>query len=64
MKTICRCGSKATFNARFVNGELVTEGEQVAIDGFDSVTYESMCPKCYYEQSNKTKKLTRRINEN
>ena len=64
MKTICRCGSKATFNARFVNGELVTEGEQVAIDGFDSVTYESMCPKCYYEKSNKTKKLTRRINEN
>lgn len=64
MKTICRCGNKATFNARFVNGKLVTEGEQVAIDGFDSVTYESMCPKCYFEKSNKIKKLTRRINEN
>ena len=64
MKTICRCGNKATFNARFVNGDLVTEGEQVAIDGFDSVTYESMCPKCYYRLSDKTKKLVRRINEN
>ena len=64
MKTICRCGNKATFNARFVNGKLVTEGEQVAIDGFDSVTYESMCPKCYFEKNNKIKKLTRRINEN
>lgn len=59
MKTICRCGSKATFNARFVNGKLVTEGEQVAIDGFDSVTYESMCPKCYFKLSGKVKKLTK-----
>ena len=59
MKTICRCGSKATFNARFVNGELVTEGDQVAIDGFDNVTYESMCPKCYFKlkEGNKVLKL-------
>ena len=48
MKTICRCGNKATFNARFIDNKLVTEGDQVAIDGF-GVTYESMCPKCYYK---------------
>ncbi len=59
MKTICRCGSKATFNARFVNGNLATEGEQVAIDGFDSVTYESMCPKCYFKLRGKVKVLTK-----
>ena len=50
MKTICRCGSKAMFNARFINGEITTEGDQVAIDGLNEVTYESMCPKCYYKK--------------
>ncbi len=50
MKTICECGKKATINARFVNGKIVNTGEQVAIDGFDNVTYKSMCPKCYYKK--------------
>ena len=56
MKTICDCGNKATINARFVNDEMVIEGDQVAIDGFDNVTYRSMCPKCYFK---KVKKLTK-----
>lgn len=56
MKTICRCGRKATFNARFINGKLVTEGNQVAIDGFDNITYEAMCPKCYFKLKEKNKK--------
>ena len=42
MKTICRCGSKGMFNLRMVNGEPVFEGEQIAIDGGDVVTYESV----------------------
>ena len=46
LKTICRCGRKAMFNTRIVNGEFIFEGEQVAIDG-TTVTYESLCPKCY-----------------
>ena len=46
LKTICRCGRKAMFNARLVNGEFTFDGEQVAIDG-DQVTYESRCPSCY-----------------
>lgn len=50
LKTICDCGKKATFNARMVNGEFVFDGEQVAIDGEDEVTYESLCPKCYYKK--------------
>lgn len=45
--TICRCGKKAKFNVRKVNGKIVSDGEDVAIDGFDNVTYESMCGKCY-----------------
>jgi thymidine kinase len=46
LKTICRCGKKAMFNGRLVNGKFVFSGEQVAIDG-DKVTYESLCPACY-----------------
>ena len=56
MKTICECGKKATINARFVNQELVIEGDQVAIDGFDDVTYKSMCPKCYFKKVKSLKK--------
>lgn len=50
LETICKCGTKARFNARVVNGKYVNEGEQVAIDGFDNVTYESLCGKCYLKE--------------
>ena len=50
LKTICSCGSKAIFNARYVDGEFCLDGEQVAIDGMNNVTYKSMCPKCYYKK--------------
>lgn len=49
LKTICRCGKKAMFNGRKVNDEFVFDGAQVAIDG-DEVTYESLCPSCYYRE--------------
>jgi thymidine kinase len=49
LKTICRCGRKAMFNARLIDGEFVFDGEQVAIDGAE-VTYESLCPSCYFEE--------------
>ena len=50
LKTICRCGRKAMFNARKMDGKFVFDGEQVAIDGV-RVTYESLCPSCYFEES-------------
>ena len=50
MVTICSCGHKAKFNVRKINGKIVTDGEDVAIDGFSNVTYESMCGKCYIEK--------------
>ena len=53
MKTICKCGRKATFNARMIDGEFVFDGDQVAIDGSQNVTYDSLCPKCYFEQKRK-----------
>lgn len=48
--TICRCGKRAKFNGRIVNGEFVSTGNQVAIDGVDDVQYESLCGKCYLEK--------------
>lgn len=48
--TICRCGKRAKFNGRIVNGEFTSSGEQVAIDGENEVGYESLCGKCYLEK--------------
>ena len=50
LKTICRCGRKAVFNARKVGDTYIFDGDQVAIDGVD-VTYESLCGTCYLEES-------------
>jgi thymidine kinase len=50
LKTICRCGRKAVFNARKVGDAYVFDGDQVAIDGVD-VSYESLCGVCYLEES-------------
>jgi thymidine kinase len=51
LKTICRCGRKAVFNARKVGDIYIFDGDQVAIDG-EAVTYESLCGACYLEESN------------
>lgn len=46
IKSICRCGRKATVNARFDDdGDIVIEGAQVVLGGNDR--YEGMCYKCY-----------------
>ncbi len=47
LKTICRCGRKALFNGRRVNGKYIFKGEQIAIDGENEVEYESLCANCY-----------------
>lgn len=49
LKTICRCGRKAMFNARKFDGEFIFHGDQVAIDGVE-VTYESLCGVCYLNE--------------
>ena len=56
MKTICKCGRKAIYNARFDNGKFITKGSQVAIDGEKNITYISMCAKCYEKEKNKIDK--------
>lgn len=47
MKTVCRCGRKATFNMRMDEaGRRVTEGAQVEIGGNER--YEAVCPLRFY----------------
>ena len=50
LKTICRCGDKAIFNARIIDDTFVFEGTQMAIDD-DHLTYESLCGACYLRHS-------------
>ena len=45
LKAICACGRKATINARFKNGQLVTKGSVVELGGDDK--YKAMCYDCY-----------------
>ena len=49
IKTICKCGIKATVNARINEaGEVITEGSQVMLGGNDS--YIAMCHRCYMNE--------------
>lgn len=50
VEALCWCGKRATHNARIINGEMVTEGEQVVVGDTSaqapfSVTYEVLCRK-------------------
>lgn len=49
IKSVCKCGSKATVNARIdENGRIVTEGDQICIGGNDR--YVAMCRRCYLKR--------------
>lgn len=47
IKMVCRCGRKATVNARIVDGKITREGEQVMLGGNES--YEAMCYSCWHK---------------
>lgn len=48
IKTVCKCGARATYNARFdSNGRMITNGEQIDIGGNEK--YRALCKKCYEE---------------
>lgn len=55
LKTICRCGKKAIFNGRKINGIFVFEGDQISIDNNDQVDYEAMCANCYFKRMEEEK---------
>lgn len=45
IKSICKCGRKASVNARFIDGKITNQGEEILIGAEES--YESMCYLCY-----------------
>lgn len=45
IKSVCKCGRKATCNARLLNNRVVTTGKEILIGGNE--TYESMCFSCF-----------------
>ena len=52
--TICSCGKRARFNARYVNGKFTLKGKEVVIDGScDNVVYHPLCGKCYLNELEK-----------
>lgn len=50
IKCICKCGAKATRNARIVNKRVVTSGKEILLGGDDK--YESMCYSCWLKYQN------------
>ena len=46
IKSVCKCGGKASVNARFVDGKLCTTGDVLAIEK-GNVTYKPMCYNCF-----------------
>ncbi len=57
IRSICRCGHKAIFNIRLIDG-VIDDCNEVIIDAKDgkknsSVVYTPMCRKCYYEAKKK-----------
>lgn len=45
IKSVCACGKKATVNARFIDGKLVTDGEEILLGKEEC--YKAICHNCY-----------------
>lgn len=60
LKCICECGRKATVNARFSNGKLVTTGHIIDIGGDEK--YKAMCYDCYTKLKKQADKENKKKN--
>lgn len=45
IKSVCDCGAKAMVNARFIDGVLTTEGDEIMIGADES--YKCLCYSCF-----------------
>ena len=54
IKSVCRCGRKATINARLSDGQIVTDGKEIDIGGDDR--YVGMCYHCYKKKLHQQQK--------
>lgn len=63
IKSSCPCGNKAIMNARIDgNGDIVTEGNQIDVGGNDK--YITLCRKCFFDRTGKSKKYKNNNLEN
>ena len=51
LPVICDCGNAAIINARIIDGNITTEGEQVCIGGDEK--YKAYCYSCWKKYQNK-----------
>lgn len=54
IKSVCKCGKKATVNARIIEGKIACGGEEVLIGADES--YEGMCYSCFTKRKREEKK--------
>lgn len=54
LQSLCECGNISRVVGRMENGEYVTEGESIVIDGTNNIEYRPLCGSCYLQ---KVKKL-------
>lgn len=50
LPTMCFCGAQAEFNTRKVDGQYIFDGNQVAIEDGQEITYDSLCGACYIRE--------------
>ena len=50
--TLCKCGSKARMNIRFINGKLDKDGDTAVLREDADVAYVSVCRECHYKYYN------------
>lgn len=55
LETFCSCGAKATISAKFIDGHLITEGEQIDIGGDEK--YKAICYTCWNKLRLKKEKI-------
>ena len=59
IKSVCKCGAKATVNARLDdNGNVVYEGDQVVLGG--NGRYVAMCRKCWLKKKREQEERARK----
>ena len=56
--TMCHCGAQAEFNCRKRGNRFIFVGDQVAIDGEEAITYDSLCGVCYTREKTKHRPKT------
>lgn len=64
---LCKCGEKARFNARMINGKYMIDGDECIIDGSNQdITYIPICGNCFLKEvilPNKNIKHLKKLNK-